>query len=229
MQLLVFALVILCSSRVAAAPQTVTTLPQLGWILCGALAMLSLILALLWQHSARRYQRLAQRQVPTVGLDPATGVPNRNLFDDRLAMAVNRHQRQQAKLALLVVSVHGSYLSSAANSNGTTDNSKLLCALVAVWRKALRRSDTIARLDQQTFAIVLDRVEQHDGIVSVANSLLTGSESMLHSIPDYIPLKVHIGIATYPNHGLDGVSLLNKAVATGIKVQQRGPSGYQLA
>jgi PAS domain S-box-containing protein len=85
--------------------------------------------------------------------DPLTGLPNRELFGDRVAHALARQQRGDGKAAILAVDLDDFRAVNAAL--GTAAGDALLIAVAERVESCLRDGDTAARLGGDAFAVLL--------------------------------------------------------------------------
>ena len=87
--------------------------------------------------------------------DPLTGLPNRDLFQDRLSRAVGR-ARRRSDYAFAVLLLDLDRFQVINGSLGHTMGDDLLRAVAQRLEDCARSVDTIARLGGDEFAILLD-------------------------------------------------------------------------
>ena len=98
--------------------------------------------------------------------DPLTGLPNRTLFNDRLAHALSRRARIGGYVAVMVVDLDG--FKNVNDSLGHLTGDALLIAVADRFDEQLRDLDTIARLGGDEFAILVDDLDAPDQAGRVA-------------------------------------------------------------
>ena len=103
--------------------------------------------------------------------DALTGLPNRRLFQDRVAHALARVQRRPEALAVLFVDLDG--FKDVNDTVGHAAGDELLGAVAERLRATLRTADTAARLGGDEFAILIEDVQRDDEAIAVADRLLT--------------------------------------------------------
>ncbi len=125
--------------------------------------------ALLHRAEVRR-QALA-RQSHYASHDDLTGLASRTLFQDRLLHSLVQGQRRNTDVGLMCIGINRFRLVNDLHGHGVGDT--LLIAAAVRMQKVLRRSDTIARLGGDNFAIVLEPVSGEHGLEQVAEKIRT--------------------------------------------------------
>jgi diguanylate cyclase (GGDEF)-like protein len=87
----------------------------------------------------------------------------------------------------------------------------LLQSIAERLRTALRGSDTVARLGGDEFAILLAGSVDADGATRVARTLLKALEAPFTVNGQAVDARASIGIALYPDHGVDAGELMRRA------------------
>jgi len=95
--------------------------------------------------------------------DPLTGLPNRDLFSERLLAAMDRHRDDGRPFALLLIDLDD--FKSINDSFGHAAGDRLLLAVGERLRNCVRGGDTVARLGGDEFAVVLDGTADRPGNV----------------------------------------------------------------
>jgi len=157
--------------------------------------------------SARlRAQRALAKQALYDGL---TGLPNRNLLNDRLSQAIRASQRKGHAIALLLMDLNR--FKEVNDTLGHEAGDQLLQELGLRLRGALRISDTVARLGGDEFAILLSYVEGSDGAAVAASKVLLALTDPFVLQGQAVQVDGSIGIALCPQHGQDAATLLRRA------------------
>lgn len=142
--------------------------------------------------------------------DQLTGLPNRQLFQDRLKQDLKRMERNNTALALLFID-----LDRFKEVNDTLGHDKgdiLLIETARRIRRHVRDSDTFARLGGDEFTIILPECGDELSIDRVVQDVLKeleapfdlGNESVGH-------ISCSIGIAFYPHDAQTSEDLLKHA------------------
>ncbi len=140
--------------------------------------------------------------------DPLTGLPNRVLVTEQLQHDIAHAERTKTKLAVFIMDLNN--FKEVNDTLGHPEGDRLLINVSQRLLKAIRDSDTVGRLGGDEFAMVLPDINEHDA-VKVANKIL---EELLPSfaLDDHtIKVGASIGIAIYPDHGVDHTSLVRLA------------------
>ncbi|GAA4881006.1 diguanylate cyclase domain-containing protein [Ferrimonas pelagia] len=190
------------------------------------LGIAGVVFWLLWRRE-RWHRKIIEVQLNSPDhFDPVTGLPGRQLFDDRFRHALSRHGRNQTDLGLLLLRLEHFYGLSQKLGNDGSD--ALIRSLAQKWQGGLRRADTLARLEPDQFVVLLDPVLGSDGAKQVAQTLIEVTQAHLQQETGS-KLDLTIGIALFPQHGLDGVELLRAAHDSMLKAGKHGQSGYRVA
>lgn len=141
--------------------------------------------------------------------DSLTGLPNRLLFQDRLAQALLQAQRQQRQLAVLLLDLNG--FKPVNDQYGHASGDALLIAVGARLRQLLRASDTVARLGGDEFVVLLPQLEQPQQALQVAAKIQQALAEPFALSVGMVQIGCSIGAALFPDDGDDGDQLLNTA------------------
>ena len=157
--------------------------------------------------------------------DTLTGLPNRNLFADRLSQALSRANRINAQGALLFVDLDRFKLVN--DTLGHSAGDKLLKETSERLKVCLRSSDTAARLGGDEFAIILPDITDPYVVKSVAQKILE-SLSQPYLIDNHEAfVSGSIGITIYPDDGQDAEHLVRNADSAMYKAKEHGRNTYQ--
>ena len=171
-------------------------------------------------------RKRAERQVYQLAhYDNLTGLPNRALLRDRLGQAISDAKRREARLAVLFLDLDR--FKTVNDSLGHETGDKLLQAVAARLRDAMRDSDTISRQGGDEFLLILRDVADAHGVAHFAEKLLevvarpyTIAEYELHVTPS-------IGISLFPDDAADLEALIRNADAAMYQAKENGRNAYQ--
>jgi diguanylate cyclase (GGDEF)-like protein len=158
------------------------------------------------------YQRRLVRQAAASSHqalhDALTGLPNRELFADRVGQAIRTADRELQPAALLLLDLDR--FKDVNDTLGHHHGDQLLCEVGARLQGALRQVDTVARLGGDEFGVLVPGVTA-EGAAAVAEKLRTALHAPLILDGVMLDLDASIGIAVYPDHGNDPAELLQHA------------------
>jgi diguanylate cyclase (GGDEF)-like protein len=174
------------------------------------------------RHSLERVNAELHRQATH---DALTGLPNRSLFTDRLNQAMAHAARDQRQFAVLVLDLDRFKLINDSLGHGVGD--QLLCHVAQKLKGVLRATDTVARAGGDEFMLILEDIEDRDGVALVAQKLVAAvgescilAATELHTSPS-------IGISLFPVDGETAEVLLAHADEAMYAAKKRGRRTYQ--
>ena len=158
--------------------------------------------------------------------DPLTGLPNRQLFVDRLAQALKHSRRTGLPMALLYVDLDR--FKAMNDTHGHQFGDAVLREAAKRLTACVRESDTVARIGGDEFVVVLGDLSDPANAAAVAAKI---REALLApDLPEGLYLAgASIGIAVSPRDGRDQDSLLSAADRAMYVVKRRGGNGYSFA
>jgi diguanylate cyclase (GGDEF)-like protein/PAS domain S-box-containing protein len=158
--------------------------------------------------------------------DPLTGLPNRQLFADRLEQALRRARRTNTGVGLLYVDLD--HFKELNDTHGHAHGDRVLMETALRLNACVRQSDTVARLGGDEFVIVLSDVVGPQDARAVAEKVL---EALYQ--PEVAGgtmfLGASVGLACYPEHGQDQDMLLGRADAAMYEAKRSGGNAYRSA
>jgi len=158
--------------------------------------------------------------------DSLTGLPNRQLFVDRLKQALRRARRNNTGVGLLFVDLDK--FKSLNDTYGHAHGDRVLMETALRLKACVRESDTVARLGGDEFVIVLPDLAGVKHAEAVAEKVLAALFDP-EVAEGKIFLGASVGLACYPEHGQDQDSLLGRADAAMYAAKRAGGNAYRLA
>ena len=156
--------------------------------------------------------------------DPLTGLPNRTLFNDRLAHALSRRARVGGYVAVMVADLDG--FKNVNDGLGHLTGDALLIAVADRFDAHLRDFDTIARLGGDEFAILVDDLDAPDQAGRVAQRVLDALASPFELRDGSVAIGASIGIALADRADANAGRLLSSADAAMYRAKRDGKGRY---
>ena len=158
--------------------------------------------------------------------DSLTGLPNRYLFNDRLARAMATAQRSRSGFALLYIDID--HFKRVNDTLGHDAGDELLRQLASRLKQSLRESDTVARLGGDEFVAVLEHVADARIAVGAVEKLLAECSGCYELGGSERKVTLSVGISLYPADAGDTASLLKCADTAMYRAKAAGRNGYHL-
>ncbi len=152
--------------------------------------------------------------------DSLTGLPNRALLVDRLAMAAARQHRDGAQgLAVLFLDLDD--FKVVNDSRGHDAGDRLLQAVAARLEHAVRETDTVARLGGDEFAVICEDTVAVDA-AAVADRIQDALGRPIDLDGEHLYASASIGIALSPPYGVPDLLRLADLAMYDSKAAGRG-------
>lgn len=157
--------------------------------------------------------------------DSLTGLPNRALFQDRLAQEVGRARRAGSNSALLLLDLDR--FKTINDTLGHAAGDRLLVEVAGRLKARARKGDTIARLGGDEFVLIISELRFKEDAVIVAEHLLELLKPPIQIDEHDLHVSASIGVALFPDDGEDGDSLMKSADMALYRAKELGRDNYQ--
>lgn len=157
--------------------------------------------------------------------DPLTGLPNRQLFNDRLRIAINHCTRESLPMCLFLCDLDD--FKNINDSQGHYAGDILLKKAAKRLLNCCRNDDTVARLGGDEFAIICPFIRVDEAApASLAGRILEAFTQpfMLDGQETFV--QVSIGITRYPDDGNDIEALIKNADVAMYRSKRKGKHQY---
>lgn len=141
--------------------------------------------------------------------DALTGLANRALFFDLLRQTFANAKRDQSRFALLGVDLDD--FKPVNDRHGHAVGDRVLTEIAHRLRDAVRESDIVARVGGDEFMLLLRGVEGKADAVAVAEKVRLALREPCRVDTLSPRVTASIGVALFPDHGVDETTLLNHA------------------
>jgi diguanylate cyclase (GGDEF)-like protein len=94
--------------------------------------------------------------------------------------------------------------------------------------ECLRESDTAARLGGDEFIVLLPKIEAEKDAMVVAEKILVALNTPFELASHSLNISASIGVAVYPEHGIDEKTLVKNADSAMYRAKEKGGSSKVL-
>ena len=157
--------------------------------------------------------------------DSLTGLPNRSLFYQTLAQAVELAQEKSWRIVVLFIALDR--FKSINDTLGAALGDELLRQFSNRLVACVRLRDTVGRLGDDEFALILTMSRNQQEAVAVANQVRDALRAPFDLRGHAATLTASIGIAMYPDDALDPETLVRYANTAMGGAKQAGRDGYR--
>ncbi len=165
-------------------------------------------------------------------LDPLTGLPNRLLFEDRLAQALLRTDRAKKsvrglreKLAVLFIDIDG--FKPINDSFGHAVGDDVIRQVAQRLRTEARTEDTVSRVGSDQYLVLMEGATTSNDCLALASRIIDAVKVPFRIADRKIQITVSIGIVVFPDHG-ERTKLLAQADAAMQAAKRAGRGTYAL-
>jgi diguanylate cyclase (GGDEF)-like protein len=158
--------------------------------------------------------------------DSLTGLPNRMLFSDRLQLALAAARRNDDQLALLFVDLDR--FKPINDAYGHAMGDLLLKEVARRLHCCVRDSDTVARTGGDEFVVLLPSIGSAEDALRVAGKIRQALAETYEFEGCRVDISASIGIAMYPEHGGDAMSLSKSADDAMYRAKDEGRNNVQI-
>ena len=157
--------------------------------------------------------------------DALTDLPNRSLLNIQLSLALERAGRNMRHLAVLVLDLDG--FKNVNDSLGHPAGDLLLQQTSVRLIKILRSEDVVSRLGGDEFAIIVESPVSATNLGHIADKIIRAVSEPMDLHGHSAMVTASLGIAQYPDDGLDATSLLKAADTAMYAAKQAGRNTYR--
>ena len=172
-------------------------------------------------------RKMAQERIAYLSqYDALTELPNRNLFRDRLGLAIARGKRRGEMTGIMLCNIDR--FKQVNDGLGLEAGDELLRQFAERLKDTLREVDTIARLGGDEFAIIAESVPGKSDLIAIADKLIEAFAIPFMVAGNEIIIAASIGISMHPNGTDDPEKLLEYAEMAMDHVKHEGGGGYRI-
>ena len=172
-----------------------------------------------------RHEEVQRRIHRLAFYDGLTGLPNRELFGDRLGLALTQAHRKNEKVAVMFMDLDRFKDVNDTLGHGVGDH--LLRIVAERLKSTLREGDTIARIGGDEFTAILTAMHGPSDAVNVCEKILKEIERPVMLEGRSFCVTSSIGLSVFPDDGEDPKALMKKADIAMYRAKDLGRNNYQ--
>ena len=172
-------------------------------------------------------RKRAEEQIKHLAFhDPLTGLPNRLLFRDRLALALVHSHRLHRRVAVLYLDLDR--FKAINDSLGHSVGDELLRRVADRLAACIREGDTVARLGGDEFTMLAPGMAGDEDAARIAQKILEAVRQPFSVGGRELFLTTSIGVAISPGDGEDADTLVRAADTAMYRAKEQGRDNCQL-
>lgn len=141
--------------------------------------------------------------------DHLTGLPNRQMFQDRLQQAMEQSRRTGLPFALVFMDLD--FFKDVNDSLGHEKGDVLLQEVARRLQQCVRATDTVARIGGDEFTVIISDISDPAIVERICRCMLDTIEEPFQLDNNSVSVSASIGITVYPEDGDDAGELLKNA------------------
>jgi len=169
------------------------------------------------KENEARIRRLAHH-------DHLTGLPNRNLLNDRMNHALARVKRHGGRMAVLFVDLDR--FKPVNDTLGHEAGDQVLKEVASRLISCVRSSDTVARVGGDEFVVVTEEIMRPSEAGMVARKIVETLSRPIEVDGHACSVGASVGIAVFPDDGYTMEEVSKAADTAMYRVKHSGRNGY---
>lgn len=159
-------------------------------------------------------------------IDPVTCLPNRNAFNDRLAHALKRADRQETSVSLLLLDLDN--FKVVNDTLGHDIGDMLLRQVAERLRQTLRSTDVICRIGGDEFVVIVEPADDELEPDQVARKILRALADPFMVETHQLFVSASIGVSVYPKDAPDAAAVVRCADIAMYHAKNKGKNAYEV-
>ncbi|MDY6820882.1 MAG: EAL domain-containing protein [Deferribacterota bacterium] len=158
--------------------------------------------------------------------DALTGLPNKNLLDDRLKQSIATAKRMKLKVGVLYIDIDNFKL---INDNfGYPGGDILIQKFIKRLLPVVRETDTLSRISSDNFVLICFGIKSDKEILIIINRLREALRDPFYIYNNRITITISVGACLYPDDTEDPLKLINLAESALESAKEMGRNTYLL-
>lgn len=193
------------------------------WGLVAALLVQAPLLMMALQLRSRERHDAQNREQAMFTHDPLTGLLSVHMFDDRLRQTIVRARSHREDAAIVLVQVVN--YPHILRALGTKVADQSLLSAVLKLRRVVRDVDTVCRVNESTFGLILEGISARNSVTRVASRMVALGLMPVEGIVPQVTLQFHFASVVLHEYVDDPEHILEKlnALLSGMSVRTRRP------
>ncbi len=158
--------------------------------------------------------------------DGLTGLPNRAMFNQLLALAIETTKRYDRKLAVLFIDLDRFKIIN--DTLGHEAGDVLLREMGARLRECVRAGDVVARLGGDEFVVLLHEIADATQAATVARNVLAAIVRPIVILGHECRVTASIGVCVHPMEGQHDHAVLKNADMAMYSAKEEGKNNFQI-
>lgn len=158
--------------------------------------------------------------------DPLTQLPNRDLFRDRLNLAIAQAKRRKSLIAVMFIDMDR--FKQVNEIYGQGEGDALLRSVALRLKQCLRRGDTLTRHGSDEFVVLLPDIGTQAHALAIAEKILLALRTPFPLGENELSTTISMGIALHPEDGANAEDLIQHASVAMHQVKGNGRNAYSL-
>ncbi|MDK2930288.1 MAG: hypothetical protein PWR07_419 [Bacillota bacterium] len=186
-----------------------------------------LLLSFFFGTLVEEEKRLRQQILALSRTDPLTGIYNHRYLLEVFRNEIKRAARYDEPLAVSMIDLD--LFKSVNDTFGHLVGDRILTQLVNTLKRTFRTTDCLARYGGDEIAVVMPKAGQHEALAALERARDAVARASF-SGPDGQSLGITIsaGVAVFPDHGGDALTLLDRADRAMYAAKNSGGNRVQL-
>ena len=170
-------------------------------------------------------EKLSEKLRQQAQFDYLTGLPNRNLFQDRLSRATLLSQRNKDAGALMFIDLDR--FKWINDTLGHEAGDQVLVQVAERLQSCVRKSDTVARLGGDEFTVILQNLNDGALAARIAGNIIHALADPFDLGGKKVSVSGSVGITIFPQDASDMMELLDHADSAMYQAKKAGRNAYR--
>lgn len=157
--------------------------------------------------------------------DSLTNLPNRLLFVDRVTQAIRSSERDNQRLAVVLLRLD--QFKNVDDTLGHVVSDRLLRDVAERIRSIINEGTTLARFEGDEFALLLPNMTGSEKTVETLRLLFASVDPIFVYESHQLYVTASIGVSVFPSDGRCADELLKNAAAAMNRAKERGGNSYE--